>query len=291
MKWLKLWWPVPAALVAACGLYWLIDRTMIFGLAPSFALSNVEATTRANWGALGDVFGGLLNPLLTLFTIILLIRTIWISQETLKQTEEALRVSNETLKTTKAQLEVNRAELADSRAEMARSASAQESIAETQAVQSRQNAFFEVYKLYTEAVGESISVSGNVGRGDESPITFILRHALSMNTDDDLVRCLESNIKDHAALGSVVRLCVLAYALSDGDSQLDLMVSAPLDSQWKAIFCLFANFSDQREANLLAEAIREGRLFGDELLRNPRFPDYHGYLSNATRNLNVSYQS
>lgn len=90
MKWLTLWWPVPAALIAATGLYWLIDNTMLFGLVPSFALSNIEATTRANWGALGDVFGGILNPLLTLFTIILLIRTIWISQETLKASQQQL---------------------------------------------------------------------------------------------------------------------------------------------------------------------------------------------------------
>ena len=61
----------------------------------------------ANWGVLGDFFGGVLNPIFGFSTLILLILTLRQNQEALRQSEEALKINIE-------ELELTRKELADS---------------------------------------------------------------------------------------------------------------------------------------------------------------------------------
>ena len=61
----------------------------------------------ANWGVLGDFFGGVLNPIFGFSTLILLILTLQQNQEALRQSKEALKINNE-------ELELTRKELADS---------------------------------------------------------------------------------------------------------------------------------------------------------------------------------
>jgi len=84
---LLIWLLIPVALLAAVVLCFIIDSTMLFGFFPSFALSGIESDIRANWGALGDVMGGFLNPILTFISIVLLIKTVTLSKKTVEFSE------------------------------------------------------------------------------------------------------------------------------------------------------------------------------------------------------------
>ena len=56
-----------------------------------------EATDRSNWGALGDYFGGILNPFFAFFGLIMLLATLIQSQKELSLTREEIKKSTEAL--------------------------------------------------------------------------------------------------------------------------------------------------------------------------------------------------
>lgn len=268
MKLLREWWPIIVAAITAVGLYLAIDRTLLFGFWPSFALSGIEAETRANLGALGDVMGGLLNPVLTFITIILLIQTIRISQKTLRQTEESLKISDETLKATKEQIELNRQELIETRAEIARSSEAQEEIAETQLIQRKENTFFQAYKIYSEIV-VSVSTEEDFGEGR---IRSIMRRSPAgsacsaiYTSGKSFDQKFEDAFLDNKHVRSFVQMATLCLTFSDSNPKLDEMISALMDKNCKRFICMYAWYSDEKDALYLKDAILSGRIFKDEI--------------------------
>ncbi len=284
MKLIKLWWPVPVALTIALLIVWVMDSSLLFGIVPSFAFSGVESEVRGNWGTLGDAFGGLLNPLLTFLTIILLIQTIRVSQETLKQTEDALKVSQETLEATKEQLKVNLKELEYTREEIARSADAQAEISKTQAQQRREHTFFELYGLLKTAIDEAVT-SGASSRS----INYYLSIVVRQETFSDLAVTLNNQIRAQSYLASILRLTVACYEVSDNDERLDSLVTAVLVNHIKCWLCLYAHYGKGRDAELLTEIAKNGRLLGDGILAIQTYPDDKGYLRVAAQELMISH--
>lgn len=103
------------------------------------------AKTISDWGAVGDFFGGVLNPTFALLSLILIAYTLVQnqkalaqSQEAIKQNEQALRVSNEELKLT--------------RDELASSSKALEEQAKLIAVQSFETTFFNMIELHSNVL-------------------------------------------------------------------------------------------------------------------------------------------
>ncbi len=59
---------------------------------------DTDSIKRANWGALGDYFGGLLNPFFAFFGLIMLLATLIQSQRELSLTRDEIKRSTEALK-------------------------------------------------------------------------------------------------------------------------------------------------------------------------------------------------
>lgn len=84
----QFFWLFFLVITAVAALYFVIDSTLLFGFFPSFTFSGIESDIRSNWGALGDVVGGFLNPILTFISIILLIKTVNLSKKTTEIAEK-----------------------------------------------------------------------------------------------------------------------------------------------------------------------------------------------------------
>lgn len=67
-------------------------------------------TTRADWGVMGDFFGGTLNPLFSLLGLMMLMTTLVQNQKELELSRKELRKSNRALKTQASTLEKQRFE-------------------------------------------------------------------------------------------------------------------------------------------------------------------------------------
>lgn len=98
---------------------------------------------RGQFGTLGDVMGGLLNPILTFISILLLLWTI-------RQTQKANALSGEMLNQARKQLEISADELRLTRDELAGAKEAQQDISVTQKLQQFENTFFTLLKRLLE---------------------------------------------------------------------------------------------------------------------------------------------
>ncbi|MCK8124659.1 putative phage abortive infection protein [Pseudoalteromonas sp. 2CM39R] len=109
------------------------------------------AQTIGDWGAVGDFFGGVLNPTFALLSLILIAYTLMQNKKALEQSEKALQVSNQ--------------ELALTRNELANSATALEEQAKLLAVQSFETTFFNMLELHSRLLDNfSYDYSGSYVR-------------------------------------------------------------------------------------------------------------------------------
>ncbi len=93
---------IAVAAVAAFSIYLFVDK---FGLG---YWGTVE-----RWGATGDFFGGILNPIIAFTTLILLVYTLRQNNTALEQNKEALENSREELELTRGELEKSAAALSE----------------------------------------------------------------------------------------------------------------------------------------------------------------------------------
>lgn len=169
------WFVVAVALGAA--IYLVNVYTDVFSQFYPAVLTETElqdsklvTDRRGEFGTLGDAFGGLLNPLFTFLTMIMLLLTIRQTQKTnkiafdnlvvtgmqvkqtnlaiqqtqeaLKQSKEAIDQAGEMLEATKEQVRLSVLEMELTRKELAGSTKAQEDIAETQELQRFESTFY-----------------------------------------------------------------------------------------------------------------------------------------------------
>lgn len=287
-RWFRLWWPVPAALVVAVILWYVIDGTMLFGILPSYALAGVESEVRGNWGTLGDAFGGLLNPMLTFFTIILLIQTIRISQKTLLQTEAALKVSSDSLDATKTQIELNRQELRDNRQEVARAADAQEEISKTQRIQRQEHSFFEAYRMLSESITQCLYDIDGQGRKVTSPILSAGITLCRLDDPKRIEQAAHHKIDSVACIGALVRLTTVCLRLSAGDRDKDDLIDSLFENKIRCFLVLYISNSTRGEVECLEAAIREKRILREAVLRDA-WADNNKLVHKAAEFLGVEY--
>lgn len=76
----------------------------------AFGTSLTAKTTRADWGVMGDFFGGTLNPLFSLLGLLMLMVTLLQNQKELELSRKELRKSNRALKAQASTLEKQRFE-------------------------------------------------------------------------------------------------------------------------------------------------------------------------------------
>ncbi len=283
-----MWWPIPVALLAAVGLYFMIDSSLLFGFLPSFAFAGVESDLRANWGALGDVMGGLLNPILTFISIVLLIQTIRISQKTLRQTEKSLQTSNRMLEATHTQIDLNRRELEATRDEITRSSDAQEEISRTQLMQRKENSFYEVYKLLSEVI-QKAHAPNDVRTNKKSDVNTAFSGVLQ-NPSDRWEHMSEYQVDTNPTVASILRLSVACFELGADLPTADRLVSALYSRNLRWFIMIYSAHSSRSDAVFLRDVIVSGRIFQNEPISFFRISDSrHDDLKELADELGVSY--
>lgn len=133
---------------------------LIFGLALAAASIAVGlyitkfgigfAKTISDWGAVGDFFGGVLNPTFALLSLILIAYTLVQNQKALAQSEKAIAQGQEAIKQNERALRVSNEELKLTRNELASSSKALEEQAKLIAVQSFETTFFNMLELHSK---------------------------------------------------------------------------------------------------------------------------------------------
>ncbi|WP_261840970.1 putative phage abortive infection protein [Aliamphritea ceti] len=192
--------------------------------------SFVEAA-RSEFGALGDAFGGLLNPLFTFFMIVLLWLTIRQTNKTnkiafdslqvsgiqaaqtnlsIEQTQEALKQSrlaidqaNCMLEATRQQVQLSVEEMQLTREELEGTKEAQEEISKTQKLQQFETSFFNMMSLHMTVL-ESIERTGTV---KNSPIVTKGRELIK-----DFSRSLRNTYINQSSEGDLDKI-KLSYKL------------------------------------------------------------------------------
>ncbi|MDQ2045553.1 putative phage abortive infection protein [Pseudoalteromonas sp. 20-92] len=113
------------------------------------------ASNIGNWGAVGDFFGGVLNPTFALLSLILIAYTLMQNKKALdqgalaiKQSELAIQQGTKAIEQNEKALQVSNEELALTRNELANSATALEEQAKLLAVQSFETTFFNMLELH-----------------------------------------------------------------------------------------------------------------------------------------------
>lgn len=110
------------------------------------------ASSISNWGAVGDFFGGVLNPIFALLSLILIAHTLMQNKKALEQSEKAIQQGTEAIEQNERALQVSNQELALTRNELANSATALEEQAKLIAVQSFETTFFNMLELHRRLV-------------------------------------------------------------------------------------------------------------------------------------------
>lgn len=134
------------AAITAFGLYAL---KFGIGFAPSIS----------DWGAVGDFFGGVLNPTFALLSLILIAYTLMQNKKALdqgalalEQSEKAIQQGTRAIEQNEEALRVSNKELALTRNELANSATALEEQAKLLAVQSFETTFFNMLNLHRRLI-------------------------------------------------------------------------------------------------------------------------------------------
>lgn len=148
------------AAIAVAGVWW-VSSNIGEGLAGSYwplalkyregasSLQTIQAA-RAEWGQLGDYFGGMLNPIFGFLSLMALLITLAMQRVELQQSREALKVSQEELKLT--------------REEQAKAAEALQVQNKAIQKQSFEQTFFAWLGTYRDVLGEIRSEEGATGR-------------------------------------------------------------------------------------------------------------------------------
>ncbi|MCG7552110.1 putative phage abortive infection protein [Pseudoalteromonas sp. Of11M-6] len=137
---------------------------LIFGLAFAVACIMVGlyinkfgfgfAKTISDWGAVGDFFGGVLNPTFALLSLILIAYTLVQNQKALAQSEKTIAQGQEAIKQNEQALRVSNEELKLTRDELASSSKALEEQAKLLAVQSFETTFFNMLELHSKILND-----------------------------------------------------------------------------------------------------------------------------------------
>jgi len=110
------------------------------------------AQTIGDWGAVGDFFGGVLNPTFALLSLILIAYTLMQNKKALEQSEKAIQQGTKAIEQNEKALNVSNTELALTRKELTNSANALEEQAKLLAVQSFETTFFNMLELHRRLV-------------------------------------------------------------------------------------------------------------------------------------------
>jgi uncharacterized membrane protein len=106
------------------------------------------ASNIGNWGAVGDFFGGVLNPTFALLSLILIAYTLMQNKKALEQSELAIEQGTKAIEQNEKALQVSNRELELTRNELANSSKALEEQASLLAVQSFETTFFNMLELH-----------------------------------------------------------------------------------------------------------------------------------------------
>ncbi len=110
------------------------------------------ASNIGNWGAIGDFFGGVLNPMFALFSLILIAHTLMQNKQALEQSEKAIEQGTKAIEQNEKALQVSNKELELTRNELANSSKALEEQASLLAVQSFETTFFNMLALHDKVL-------------------------------------------------------------------------------------------------------------------------------------------
>ncbi|MBB1424268.1 hypothetical protein H5200_20450 [Pseudoalteromonas sp. SG43-7] len=113
-----------------------------FGLGFAFNIGN--------WGAVGDFFGGVLNPTFSLLSLILIAYTLMQNKKALEQSEKAIEQGTKAIEQNEKALQVSNEELRLTRDELANSSDALKEQASLLAVQSFETTFFNMLELHNK---------------------------------------------------------------------------------------------------------------------------------------------
>ena len=106
------------------------------------------ASNIGNWGAVGDFFGGVLNPTFALLSLILIAYTLMQNKKALEQSEQAIEQGTKAIEQNEKALRVSNKELELTRNELANSSKALEEQASLLAIQSFETTFFNMLELH-----------------------------------------------------------------------------------------------------------------------------------------------
>lgn len=120
--------------------------TFIYHFGLGFA-SNI-----GNWGAVGDFFGGVLNPTFALLSLILIAYTLMQNKKALEQSEKAIEQGTKAIEQNEKALQVSNEELRLTRDELANSSDALKEQASLLAVQSFETTFFNMLELHRRLI-------------------------------------------------------------------------------------------------------------------------------------------
>lgn len=95
----------------------LIAIIVVFGLYLLYYPNRIS-TDHSSWGQFGDYFGGVLNPILGFFTVLLLIITLRISYQTLKVSKDELEKATDMLGLAKDEIKLTQEALEQSKEEV-----------------------------------------------------------------------------------------------------------------------------------------------------------------------------
>lgn len=108
------------------------------------------ASNIGNWGAVGDFFGGVLNPTFALLSLILIAYTLMQNKKALEQSEKAIEQGTKAIEQNEKALQVSNKELELTRNELANSSKALEEQASLLAIQSFETTFFNMLELHNK---------------------------------------------------------------------------------------------------------------------------------------------
>ena len=131
------------------------------------------ASNIGNWGAVGDFFGGVLNPTFALLSLILIAYTLMQNKKALEQSEKAIEQGTKAIEQNEKALQVSNKELELTRNELANSSKALEEQASLLAIQSFETTFFNMLELHNKLLS-NITYEGQHSKGkisDELGIT------------------------------------------------------------------------------------------------------------------------
>jgi len=141
-----------------CGIAGLASIIAIIFFVSKFGLG--PASTIGNWGAVGDFFGGVLNPTFALLSLILIAYTLMQNKKALEQSEKAIEQGTKAIEQNEKALQVSNKELELTRNELANSSKALEEQASLLAVQSFETTFFNMLDLHNKLLDNTFYGDG-----------------------------------------------------------------------------------------------------------------------------------